>query len=93
MRVSIVVLMLGVCCVSAARAEERDPHSTWNLAQNVLLTSNQISFSQGSNDVWYFLERRSLLHDQILYFIVHPKAEISCDSTRLQLIITRGDGD
>lgn len=27
------------------------------------------------------------------YFIVHPKAEISCDSTRLQLIMTRGDGD
>jgi hypothetical protein len=31
--------------------------------------------------------------DQILYFIVHPNAEYSCDSTRLELIISRGDED
>ena len=31
--------------------------------------------------------------NQVLYFIVHPNAEYSCDSTNLQLIITRGHED
>ena len=161
--IGTLVLVLGLCG-SVMRADERERHS-WNLAKDVLATSNEISFSQGANDVWYFLESASLTHDpftysrlshytvfcdfdpvaadgsaclgpadrdvvgnrvlwsidkgattirsgdvpngggesfpvvlsvrkdQLLYFIVDPKAEYSCDGTQLQLVINRADGD
>src|SRR3982751_3370527 len=75
---SIVVIMLGVCCMSTARAEERDKPSIWNLAQDVVRTGNQISFSQGSNGVWYFLESTSLAHDPFTYSFL-PHYTVFCD--------------
>lgn len=75
---SILVIMLGLCCVSATRAEERDKHSTWNLARDVVATSNEISFSQGTNGVWYFMESQSFAHDPFTYSLL-PHYTVFCD--------------
>jgi hypothetical protein len=74
--ISILVLMLGVCG-SAMRADERDRPS-WNLAHDVLVTSNEISFSQGAGGVWYFLESASLAHDPFTYSRL-PHYTVFCD--------------
>jgi hypothetical protein len=36
--------------------------TTWKLSKNLLTTNNQISFSQGANGVWYFLQSSSFKH-------------------------------
>jgi hypothetical protein len=41
--------------------------TTWNLAKDLGQTSNQISFNQGSNQTWYFMESATLVHDPTLY--------------------------
>jgi hypothetical protein len=35
---------------------------TWNLSKDVRATNNEISFNQGSNGVWYFMETASEAH-------------------------------
>jgi hypothetical protein len=75
---SIIVLMLGVCSISLTGAEGPEKQSRWNLAQDVVLTSNEISFSQGSNGVWYFLESASLTHDPFTYSRL-PHYTVFCD--------------
>jgi len=74
---SILVLILAMCSVSEMRADEPERHS-WNLAHDVLATSNEISFSQGANDVWYFLESASLIHDPFTYSRL-PHYTVFCD--------------
>lgn len=76
--ISVLVLMLGLCSVAATKAEDHDKRSTWNLAQDVVLTSNEISFSQGSNGVWYFLESATLTHDPFTYSRL-PHYTVFCD--------------
>jgi hypothetical protein len=75
---SILVIILGVCCVSATSAEDRDKHPTWNLAQDVVATGNEISFSQGTNGVWYFMESQSFSHDPFTYSLL-PHYTVFCD--------------
>jgi len=36
--------------------------TTWKLSKNLLATNNQISFNQGANGVWYFLQSSSFKH-------------------------------
>jgi hypothetical protein len=36
--------------------------ATWNLSKDVRATNNEISFNQGSNGVWYFMETASEAH-------------------------------
>lgn len=40
---------------------------TWKLSHDLLATNNQIAFSQGSNEVWYFLRSDSFVHHPITY--------------------------
>lgn len=75
---SLVVLLIGACCVSATRAEEREKHSRWNLAEDVVATANAISFSQGTNGVWYFMESQSFAHDPFTYSLL-PHYTVFCD--------------
>jgi hypothetical protein len=74
----IVVLMLGVCSVSLTGAEEREKQSKWNLVQDVMMSGNQISFSQGSNAVWYFMEGPFSFHAPATYSFM-PEYLVFCD--------------
>jgi len=51
----IFALVLGVTAAQAQRP-------TWNLSQNLRASNNEISFNQGSNGVWYFMESASEQH-------------------------------
>jgi hypothetical protein len=39
-----------------------DAQATWNLSRDVRATNNEVSFNQGSNGVWYFMETVSEAH-------------------------------
>ena len=64
----LIAIVLFACATSIASAQDSptpatgngQPPATWNLANDVLATANQISFNQGSRGVWYFLESRDL---------------------------------
>jgi hypothetical protein len=56
--VAVVVLTFGM-----AQAQKQ----TWNLSRDLRANGNQISFNQGSNGVWYFMESTSLKHNPLLY--------------------------
>lgn len=66
----VIVGSVAVCALLATnmlRAEGDRPLS-WNLANDVLEASNQISFNQGARAVWYFMEGPSAAaHDPTLY--------------------------
>src|SRR5215471_14216389 len=53
---------LVLCVAACALAVTAAAQSTWKLSKDLLATNNQISFSQGSNGVWYFLRSNSLAH-------------------------------
>ncbi|HZQ66997.1 MAG TPA: hypothetical protein VFA68_00650 [Terriglobales bacterium] len=57
-----LALFCSVLILSAATCAQ-----TWNLAKDLGQTSNQISFNQGSNQAWYFMESATLVHDPTLY--------------------------
>ncbi len=62
---------LSAMCLVSTTAYPGDENSrdenTWELPNDVLGTSNQISFNQGANGVWYFMESDSLAHDPLTY--------------------------
>jgi hypothetical protein len=39
----------------------------WNLSRDIRAAASQISFAQGSNGVWYFMESASLRHNPEIY--------------------------
>ncbi len=53
-------------------------NATWELPGDVLVSSNQISFNQGANDVWFFMESQSLVHDPVGYSFL-PRYTAPCD--------------
>jgi len=65
MKKSIVLLSTAIAvfalCVAAVS------QTTWKLSKDLLATNNQISFQQGSNGVWYFLQSNSLAHRPVTY--------------------------
>jgi hypothetical protein len=54
-------------CLASATAYSEDSRNIWELPNDVLGTPNQISFNQGANGVWYFMESNSLAHDPLIY--------------------------
>jgi len=52
--------------------------TTWKLSKDLLATNNQISFNQGSNGVWYFLQNSSFKHDPKTYQFL-PFYSLPCD--------------
>jgi len=60
--------------------------STWKLSSSLLETSNQISFNQGSNSVWYFLQSRSSKHDPKTYEFL-PSYSAPCRSSGAETLI------
>jgi hypothetical protein len=57
---------LSGMCLASTTAYSWD-ENTWELPNDVLGTSNQISFNQGANGVWYFMESNTLAHDPLTY--------------------------
>jgi len=49
---------MALCALTVTTAAQ----TTWKLSKNLLATNNQISFSQGANGVWYFLQSSSFKH-------------------------------
>jgi hypothetical protein len=56
------LLLLSLCLTICALAVTAQAQSTWKLSKDLLANSNQISFNQGSNGVWFLLQSNSLAH-------------------------------
>ncbi len=54
--------LLLLCTATCALAVTATAQTTWKLSKDLLATNNQISFNQGSNGVWYFLQSSSFKH-------------------------------
>jgi hypothetical protein len=82
MKTLAVSILLGTLFASpAAYADSKDSegnNAKWEIPGDILVTSNQISFNQGANDVWYFMESKSLIHDPITYSFL-PIYTAPCD--------------
>ncbi len=59
--------LLFLCIALGALVVAAGAQGTWKLSRDLLATNNQISFSQGSNGVWYFLQSSSSKHDSKTY--------------------------
>ena len=55
---TLVILCMALCALAVTATAQ----TTWKLSENLLATNNQISFNQGSNGVWYFLQSSSFKH-------------------------------
>jgi len=78
---SILLACMATLADLPANANEHDTHaSTWNLPNDLLKTSNQISFNQGARDVWYFMQSTSFVHNPIRYSLL-PDYEALCQIT------------
>ena len=53
-----IILCMAVYALAVTAAAQ----TTWKLSKNLLATNNQISFNQGANGVWYFLQSKSFAH-------------------------------
>lgn len=85
MKTLAVSILLGtLLAATAAYADRKDDkdndrnNAKWELPEDMLVTSNQISFNQGANDVWYFMESKSLIHDPTTYSFL-PSYTAPCD--------------
>lgn len=84
-RISVLGLVLSVCVLSAA-GEPRKRNLTWNLWENLQVDSNQISFHQGSNGVWYFLESRTFSQNPLTYRFL-PEYQGQCKTSFFEVPI------
>jgi len=85
MKTLILSLILGTSLFTqnATDIDSKDSHvnkARWELPGDVLGTSNQISFNQGANEVWYFMEGSSLVHDPLTYQFL-PKYSAICPAS------------
>ena len=64
MKTLVMSILLGTVMTAQAGSPDYSGHaSVWDLAKDVGVSSNQISFNQGSNDVWYFMESHTIAHN------------------------------
>jgi hypothetical protein len=75
MRKAIWLIFVFVMSLCAAHAQK----ATWKLSRDVRATNNEISFNQGSNGVWYFMETASLKHLPSIYSFL-PDYTAPCTS-------------
>jgi hypothetical protein len=54
--------LIILCMAIYALAVTATAQTTWKLSKDLLATNNQISFNQGTNGVWYFLQSSSFKH-------------------------------
>jgi hypothetical protein len=70
-RILMVLLWCGLFVPLSSYAQET---ATWNLARDL-----QISFTQGSDGVWYFMESEARVHDPSVYRIL-PRFLAPCQN-------------
>ena len=75
-----------LCMAINALAVTATAQTTWKLSENLLATNNQISFNQGSNGVWYFLQSSSFQHDPKTYKFL-PAYDEPCALSPVSLLI------
>ena len=74
MQKAVGLLIVVLLSASMLRAQKQ----VWNLSRDIQSTGNQISFDQGTNGVWYFMESSSTTRDPLTYrFLGHYGAP--CD--------------
>jgi len=61
--IKLISLSITVCALAATATAQ----TTWKLSKDLLATNNQISFSQGANGVWFFLQSDFFVHHPITY--------------------------
>ena len=79
----LLVLSTSLFTQDLANIDGKDNHGSktrWELPGDVLDTSNQISFNQEANGVWYFMEGTSLMHDPVTYQFL-PKYSAVCPAS------------
>ena len=77
---------LSLCIVLCALVATSKAQSTWKLSRDVLLTSNEISFNQGSNGAWYFMQSSSSKHDPKTYKFL-SEYSAPCNSNPIEVLI------
>jgi hypothetical protein len=77
--------LLFLCIALGALVVAAGAQGTWKLSRDLLATNNQISFSQGSNGVWYFLQSSSSKHDPKTYKFLSDYS-IPCKTNGADLI-------
>lgn len=84
MKTLISSLILGATFFAQNLADiTKDNHggrAMWQLPADVLNNSNQISFNQGANEVWYFMGATSLVHDPLTYQLL-PRYSALCPAS------------
>jgi len=75
MRKATWLVFVFVMSLTMAHAQK----ATWNLSKDVRATNNEISFNQGSNGAWYFMESASLKHIPSIYSFL-PNYFAPCSS-------------
>jgi hypothetical protein len=78
----LIILCIAICVLAVTAAAQ----TTWKLSTNLLVTSNEISFNQGANGVWYFLESRSFAHDPKSYKFLSDYSS-PCNTNPLEVLI------
>jgi hypothetical protein len=81
LKVRMLPLFCGLgLCASASAGEHDRAALVWSLPNDLLKTSNQISFNQGARGAWYFMQSASFEHDPILYSLL-PDYQALCEIT------------
>jgi hypothetical protein len=75
-----------LCSAIYALAVTATAQTTWKLSSDLLATNNQISFNQGANGVWYFLQSSSLKHLPKTYKFLSDYSA-PCNSNRAEALI------
>jgi len=68
LRLVLLFTVAGFFLLTTSRGRAMS-HETgvWRIPGDVIRTHNQLSFSQGARDVWYFMEASSTAHDPLTY--------------------------
>lgn len=64
-----------LCITMYALALGATAQTNWKLSRDLLATNNQISFNQGANGVWYFLQSSSFKHKPNTYKLLPAYSE------------------
>lgn len=78
--------LIILCMAIYALAVTATAQTTWKLSKDLLATNNQISFNQGANGVWYFLQSSSFRHLPRTYKFL-PAYDEPCALNAVSLLI------
>jgi hypothetical protein len=68
---STLLFALILMLTSTYGAAQAKKVRTWNIPADILASQNQLSFNQGAEGAWYFMEAFSTVHDPRTYRLLH----------------------